>query len=120
MEEKRTGSFNFGAGFSSIENLLGFAEITQGNFDLLRWPYFTGGGQKFRMRVQYGTQRKDFIIALTEPYFLDREISLGGEVFFREARLRSNVYNEKRYGFDINSRKRITQFISAESGLPAG
>ncbi len=116
VEEKRTGSFNFGAGFSSIENLLGFAEITQGNFDLLRWPYFTGGGQKFRMRVQYGTQRRDFVIALTEPYFLDREISLGGEVFFREASFTSNVYNEKRYGFDINSRKRFTQFISGTVG----
>lgn len=116
VEEKRTGSFNFGAGFSSIENLLGFAEITQGNFDLLRWPYFTGGGQKFRMRVQYGTQRRDFVIALTEPYFLDREISLGGEIFFREASFTSNVYNEKRYGFDINSRKRFTQFISGTLG----
>ena len=57
VEEKRTGSFNFGAGFSSIDNLLGFAEITQGNFDVTRWPYFTGGGQKFRLRVQLGTQR---------------------------------------------------------------
>ncbi len=116
VEEKRTGSFNFGAGFSSIENLLGFAEITQGNFDMLRWPYFTGGGQKFRMRVQYGTRRKDFIIALTEPYFLDRELSLGGEIFYREASFTSNVYNEKRYGFDINSRKRFTQFISGNLG----
>ena len=79
VEEKRTGSFNFGAGFSSIDNLLGFAEITQGNFDITRWPYFTGGGQKFRMRVQYGTRRKDFIISLTEPYFLDYKMSLGGE-----------------------------------------
>jgi outer membrane protein insertion porin family len=116
VEEKRTGSFNFGAGFSSIENLLGFAEITQGNFDLLRWPYFTGGGQKFRMRVQYGTQRRDFVIALTEPYFMDREISLGGEVFFREASFTSTVYNEKRYGFDINTRKRFGQFLSGRLG----
>ena len=54
VEEKRTGSFNFGAGFSSIDSLIGFAEVTQGNFDLTRWPYFTGGGQKFRMRAQYG------------------------------------------------------------------
>ena len=77
VEEKRTGSFNFGAGFSSIDNLIGFAEITQGNFDITRWPYFTGGGQKFRMRVQWGTRRKDFIISLTEPYFLDYQI-VGG------------------------------------------
>ena len=102
VEEKRTGSFNFGAGFSSIDNLLGFAEITQGNFDITRWPYFTGGGQKFRLRVQYGTRRKDFVLSLTEPYFLDREIAVGGELFYREASFTSSVYDERRYGFDAH------------------
>src|SRR5206468_3512439 len=29
LVETRTGSFNFGAGFSSIDNLLGFVELTQ-------------------------------------------------------------------------------------------
>ena len=110
VEEKRTGSFNFGAGFSSIDSLIGFAEITQGNFDITRWPYFTGGGQKFRMRLQYGTRRKDFIIALTEPYFLDYKISLGGELFYRDASFVSDVYDERRYGFDITGRKAINDF----------
>jgi outer membrane protein insertion porin family len=116
VEEKRTGSFNFGAGFSSIENLLGFAEITQGNFDVTRWPQFTGGGQKFRMRVQYGTRRKDFVISLTEPYFLDREISVGGELFYREASFTSSVYDERRYGFALSARKRLTQFTALRVG----
>lgn len=116
VEEKRTGSFNFGAGFSSIENLLGFAEITQGNFDATNWPRFTGGGQKFRMRVQYGTRRKDFIISLTEPYFMDRELSLGGEIFYREASFTSSVYDERRYGFDLTTRKRLSQFVAARAG----
>ncbi len=116
VEEKRTGSFNFGAGFSSIENLLGFAEITQGNFDVTNWPHLTGGGQKFRLRVQYGTKRKDFVIALTEPYFLDRELSVGGEVFYREASFTSSVYDERRYGFDVTARKRFGQFVSGRTG----
>jgi outer membrane protein insertion porin family len=116
VEEKRTGSFNFGAGFSSIDNLLGFAEITQGNFDITRWPYFTGGGQKFRLRVQYGTQRKDFILSLTEPYFMDREISVGGEVFYREASFVSSIYDERRYGFDLTARKRLGEFLTGRIG----
>jgi outer membrane protein insertion porin family len=116
VEEKRTGSFNFGAGFSSIDSLIGFAEITQGNFDITRWPYFTGGGQKFRLRVQYGTRRKDFILALTEPYFLDYKISVGGEIFFRDASFVSDVYDEQRYGFDINARKAINDFTYFRAG----
>ena len=116
VEEKRTGSFNFGAGFSSIDSLLGFAEITQGNFDITRWPYLTGGGQKFRLRVQYGTTRKDFVLSLTEPYFLDYKLSLGGEIFYRDASFVSSVYDERRYGFDINVRKNLTDFMYVRAG----
>jgi outer membrane protein insertion porin family len=112
VEEKRTGSFNFGGGFSSIDNLIAFAEIQQSNFDALHWPDFTGGGQRFRMRIQYGTRRKDFIIGLTEPWFLDYQVSVGGELFYREASFVSNVYAQRNYGFDINARKPISAFTS--------
>jgi outer membrane protein insertion porin family len=115
VEEQRTGSFNFGAGFSSIDKLLGFAEITQGNFDITRWPYFTGGGEKFRIRVQYGTERKDFVMSLTEPYFMDREIAVGTDVFYREAYFTSDVYSERHYGFDITARKRLNQFLTGRA-----
>jgi len=87
VEEKRTGSFSFGGGFSTIDQLVGFAELTQGNFDLLNWPALTGAGQKFRLRVQYGTQRKDFILVLTEPWFLDRPFSVSGQLFLQRGEL---------------------------------
>ena len=113
VAETRTGSFNFGAGFSSIDNLLGFVELTQGNFDITEWPRFQGGGQKFRMRAQYGTRRKDFVIALTEPYFMDQKLSLGGELYYRDASYTSSVYDERRYGGAISLRKPIGEFTSA-------
>lgn len=116
VEEKRTGSLNFGAGFSSIDNLLGFAEVTQSNFDVTNWPHFTGGGQKFRMRAQYGTSRKDFILSLTEPYFMDRKISVGGELFYRDASFVSSVYDERRYGFDLSARKALNDFTFVRFG----
>ncbi len=112
VQEKRTGALNFGAGFSTIDSLVGFIELTQGNFDLLNWPTFTGGGQKFRARIQYGTRRKDFTIALTEPYFLDRVLSLGGEAFFHEADFLSSVYDQRNYGFSLEARKPLNRFTS--------
>ena len=63
VEEKRTGSLSFGGGYSTVDQLVVFAELTQGNFDITNWPGLTGGGQKFRLRAQFGTQRKDFILA---------------------------------------------------------
>ena len=113
VEEKRTGSLNFGAGFSTIDQLVGFVELTQGNFDLLNWPGFTGAGQKFRARIQFGSQRKDVVISLTEPYFLDRRLSLGGQVFYSEADFLSSVYSQRNYGFAVDLRKPITSFLYA-------
>ena len=116
VQEKRTGSFSFGAGFSTIDQLVGFAELTQGNFDLFNWPTFTGGGQKFRLRVQYGTLRKDFLLNVTEPYFLDRRLSLSGQLFYTEADYLSVEYNQRNYGFTIDLRKPITSFIYVSLG----
>jgi outer membrane protein insertion porin family len=105
VEEKRTGSLSFGGGFSTIDSLVVFAELTQGNFDLMNWPGFTGAGQKFRLRVQVGTQRQDFILALTEPFFLDRRLSLGGQLFFTQANYLSTDYDQRNYGFAVELRK---------------
>src|SRR5205809_1160132 len=116
VQEKRTGSLSFGGGFSTIDKLVGFAELTQGNFDLFNWPSFTGGGQKFRLRLQYGTQRKDFVLALTEPYFLDRRLSLSGQLFFNEANYLSADYDQRNYGFSIELRKPINAYVYATLG----
>jgi outer membrane protein insertion porin family len=113
LQEKRTGSLSFGGGFSTIDSLIFFIELQQGNFDITNWPGLTGGGQKFRLRIQAGTQRKDFVLALTEPYFLDRRISLGGQLFFSEADYLSSLYNQRDYGFQIETRKPLTPFLYA-------
>ena len=116
VEEKRTGSLNFGAGFSTIDELVGFIEMTQGNFDIMNWPNFTGAGQKFRARIQYGTSRKDIVLSLTEPYFLDRRLSLGGELYFREADYLSNIYSQRNYGASIEVRKPIGSYMAMNLG----
>jgi outer membrane protein insertion porin family len=116
VQEKRTGSLTFGGGYSTVDQLVGFAELTQGNFDLFNWPSFTGGGQKFRLRIQYGTQRKDFILSLTEPYFLDRRLSLNGQVFYTEANYLSSEYDQRNFGFATELRKPLNTYTYATLG----
>jgi outer membrane protein insertion porin family len=113
VQEKRTGSLSFGGGFSTVDKLVGFAELTQGNFDIFNWPSFTGGGQKFRLRLQYGTERKDFILAVTEPYFLDRRLSLSGQLFYNEANYLSAQYDQRNYGVLFELRKPINAYMYA-------
>src|SRR5205823_525561 len=116
VQEKRTGSLSFGGGYSTVDQLVGFAELTQGNFDLFNWPSFTGGGQKFRLRIQYGTQRKDFVLQITEPYFLDRRLSLSFQAFYTEANYLSAEYDQRNYGFSLELRKPINTYTYASVG----
>ena len=100
VTEQNTGNFTVGAGFSSVDALVGYAEISQGNFDLFHPPYFTGGGQKARIRVQLGTKRQDYELSFVEPWFLDRKLSLGVDLYRHQLNYESpnNIYDETRTG----------------------
>ncbi len=112
VEEKRTGSFNFGAGFSTIDSLIGFAELQQSNFDVMNWPRFTGGGQRFRIRAQYGLLRQDFVASLTEPWFLGYKLSAGVEAYYRNADFLSEVYAQENAGFALQTRQQVWRALS--------
>ncbi len=107
VNEKKTGSLQFGAGFSSTDSIVGMVELTQRNFDITNWPSFTGGGQRFRMTLRAGSERKDFLLSLTEPYFMGERLSLGTELFWTEKTYLSDYYEQRDVGGTINLRKPI-------------
>lgn len=100
VDEKSTGNLTVGAGFSSVDAIVGFAEVTQGNFDLFHPPTFTGGGQKFRLRLQIGTERQDYLISFIEPWFLGKRLALGVDLYYHDWKYQSvdNIYDETRLG----------------------
>jgi outer membrane protein insertion porin family len=83
VEEQRTGNFMVGAGFSTVDSLVGFVELTQSNFDILNWPNFTGGGQKARLGLEAGSRRQTAEVSWTEPWFMDRPLALTVEAYRR-------------------------------------
>jgi outer membrane protein insertion porin family len=110
VEEQRTGSMTFGVGFSSVDSLLGYVELTQGNFDLFNWPKFTGGGQKLRVRAQLGVYRSDFIVSFVEPWFLDQRLSLGVDLFNTSYSYSTAEYTQSSLGGNLRLEKAINQF----------
>ena len=110
VEEQRTGSVTFGVGFSTVDSLLGFVELSQGNFDFANFPTFTGAGQKFRTRLQYGLTRRDFTVSWTEPWFLDRQLSFGFDLFYNQSSFNSSLYDIERYGAAVRVGKALNQF----------
>ncbi|HBA85058.1 MAG TPA: outer membrane protein assembly factor BamA [Verrucomicrobia bacterium] len=110
VNEQKTGQFMIGAGFSSIDEVLGFVELSQGNFDLFGWPYFTGGGQKLKLRAQFGTKRTDYEISFVEPWFLNRRLSLGVDLFSHDSRFLSDEYDQSNIGGNITLGKPLTSY----------
>ena len=102
VEEQKTGQFMIGAGFSSVDDIIGFVELSQGNFDITDWPRFSGGGQKLRMRAQLGTKRKDYEISFVEPWFLNRRLSFGVDLFEHDSRFLSDEYDQMNIGGNIS------------------
>jgi len=100
LEEKNTGNVRAGAGFSTVENLVGFVEVSQGNFDLFKPPLFlgTGAGQKIRLRAQYGTKLQDYELTFIEPWFMGRKLALSVDLFYREMDYYSTLYNVREAG----------------------
>ena len=113
---------SFGAGFSSIDSLVGQIELTQANFDITNWRNgFTGGGQRFRLLLEYGLTRKDFVLSLTEPYFLDTHTSpWAGNFSIHDSELSfSNDYNQQNLGFGHQRAPGSDALHERQPGVPA-
>ena len=112
VKEARTGSMNFGAAFSSVENAMLFAEISQSNFDLFNFRNrFQGAGEKFRLRFAIGTKSNEIVLHYEKPWLYDRTLTFGFEAFRRETDFVSTIYNEMRYGFEVYFSKRLIELL---------
>lgn len=116
VQEGRTGNFQFGAGFSSLERAVVFFEISQSNFDLFKFrsPFLQGDGQKFRFRGSVGSTSNEVVLAFEEPWLFERRLAFGFELFRRETDFNSTTYNELRTGMEVYMRKRLVGLINGQ------
>jgi outer membrane protein insertion porin family len=114
VQEGKTGQLSFGAGFSSIDGFIGFAEMSQSNFDIKNFPYFTGAGQKMRLRAELGFERQDFLLSFTEPYFMGKRLAAGTDLYVRTSEYLSDYFNEQRVGGDLRLGKEFGSFIRGD------
>ncbi len=76
VQEKPTGSFSVGAGFSSADGLLLQGSVSQENF--------LGRGLRFDLAAALGGQSTTYRLGLLDPYFLDRNFAFGGDLYNTE------------------------------------
>jgi outer membrane protein insertion porin family len=71
--ERRTGQFQVGAGFSSLESFILQGQIAQENF--------LGRGQTLALQAQISSLRRMFSFRFVEPYFLDSNWMFAAELY---------------------------------------
>ncbi|MBU1932371.1 MAG: outer membrane protein assembly factor BamA, partial [Candidatus Omnitrophica bacterium] len=117
VKESKTGEFSFGGGFSSIDKLIGFVEIEQRNFDLFNFPTFTGDGQDLKLRGEFGSVRKNYLLSWTEPWIFDHPLSFGFDLYASE-RNRSGstgyAYDEVRQGGTLRFGKEFSDYLRGD------
>jgi len=88
VKEKSTGEVTIGAGYSSTDGVLGDFGIRESNL--------LGRGQELKTHFTLAARRKQADIGFTEPYFLDREIAAGFDIF----RTKQDLMQQSSYNMD--------------------
>ncbi len=104
VEEKSTGSISLGAGFSSSVGPIGDIGISENNL--------LGRGQKLALSLQIASTRSQIDLSFTEPYFLNREIRAGFDVFHVTQDLQdTSSFDLNRTGFALRAGYPITSYL---------
>ena len=98
VEEKPTGSIQFGAGYSQVDKLVG-------NLGL-GIPNFLGNGQDLELTLNFGKTTNTVQASFTEPWFMDTPTSVGIDIY----RINRNWYydfTEERIGASLRVGRKL-------------
>ncbi len=91
LKEKPTGTFSLGVGYSSVDNFIAQGSVSQANF--------LGRGYKLNLSGSFGGSSTVYQVGLLNPYFLDKNLSLGFDLYKTEREW--TEYTELKTGGDI-------------------
>jgi len=97
VEEKPTGTFSFGAGYSAVDKLYVMAAIQERNL--------FGRGQYLELKAQTGSRTQQFSVSFTEPWLFDIPLSAGVSAYKWERDYdeytRDSTGGELRFGYPL-------------------
>ena len=118
VEEGKTGTFTFGAGFSTDDGVAGFGEIRLTNVDILNWPTFAGGGQKLTLRLQAGDQRDEYLLSFTDPDIFGYPLQMGFDIYRQSVDYSDGAnYDEQQTGAQLRFGKVLSPFVRTDLAL---
>ncbi|WP_025899001.1 outer membrane protein assembly factor BamA [Sneathiella glossodoripedis] len=105
VQEKSTGELSVGAGFSTQDSVSADLQIRERNL--------LGKGQDLRFKISLGAERQQIDLGFTEPYFMDKDLSAGFDIFsITDDRQDESGYDLQRLGLTLRSSFPITNHVS--------
>lgn len=104
VQERSTGELSIGAGVSSVDSVIGEISIRERNL--------LGKGQDLRISVSVSGRRQQIDLGFTEPYFLDRNLAAGFDLFHRRANFRESSFEQSSTGGSLRAAFPITEYLS--------
>jgi outer membrane protein insertion porin family len=102
VQERSTGELSFGLGISTTETVVGDISIRERNL--------LGKAQDLKLSLGLSARRQQIDLSFTEPYFLDRHVSAGFDIFsLKEDQQDRSSFDEQSRGFSLRSRFPITE-----------
>ena len=92
VAERPTGSFSFGAGFSSQDQLVFTASLSQANL--------FGRGYGVNFQIDVGGQTSRYNVSIRDPHFLGSEFSASAALFLSE--LNFDNFKQNQRGFSLS------------------
>ncbi|TAN68891.1 MAG: outer membrane protein assembly factor BamA, partial [Magnetospirillum sp.] len=94
VQEKATGELTFGVGWSSQIGPMIEASLRERNL--------LGRGQDIKLSGMLGLRRTSIELSFTEPYFMEREVAAGFDIFAIDRKLQQqSSYNANTIGGDV-------------------
>lgn len=95
VEEQSTGELSFGIGYSSSEQIGGEVSVRERNL--------LGRGQDLKLTLSLSTRRQEIDLSFTEPYFLNRDIAAGFDVFNTQLDQENAAFDRDTTGFTLRA-----------------
>ena len=105
VSEKSTGQFSLGGGYSTDAGFLLSTGIRESNF--------IGTGIDAGINGVLAQKESSITLSVTDPYFLDRNLLVGGDAFYIQTNtLGTQPYNERRVGFTTRAGYNVNEHLS--------
>ncbi|HET6620796.1 MAG TPA: outer membrane protein assembly factor BamA [Dongiaceae bacterium] len=102
VAEKSTGELSFGAGFSTADGPLANVGVRERNL--------LGKGYDLRAQLNISGRRSTADISFTDPYFLDKDLSAGFDLFHRRFDRKESSFEERNTGIGLHAGYDLTEY----------